>query len=114
LEITSYGFGKIRIDGKTYSSDVIVTADKVYDSWWRKTGHRLQIPDLDKVLEAEPEHLVVGTGYFGRMRVPEETKSFLQSKGIQLYMASTGKAVKELNKRLREGADVVGAFHLTC
>jgi hypothetical protein len=114
MEITSYGFGKIKIDGQTYSSDVIVTVDKVYDSWLRKEGHRLEIPDLETILEAQPDRLVVGTGYFGRMKVPEETKNFLQSKGIKVFVAPSGKAVKELNKLLQEGVNVAGAFHLTC
>jgi hypothetical protein len=114
LEITSYGFGKIEIDGQTYSTDVIVTVGKVYDSWRRKDGHRLQIPDLETILEARPDLLVVGTGYFGRMKVPDETKSFLQSKGIEVFMAPSSRAVKELTKLLQEGVNVVGAFHLTC
>jgi hypothetical protein len=114
MKVTGYSFGTIRIDDKVYTSDVIITPEKVDDSWWRKEGHRLQIPDLDAVFDAQPDVLVVGTGYFGRMAVPEETRRFLQSKGIQLLDAPTGEAVKELNKLLEDNANAVAALHLTC
>jgi hypothetical protein len=114
MKVTSYGFGKIGIGEKVYTSDVIITRENVDDSWWRKEGHRLQIADLDKVVDARPDVLVVGTGYFGRMVVPDETRRFLQSKGIELLDAPTGEAVKELNKILEENANVVAALHLTC
>lgn len=62
--IDSYEFGRIAVDGKNYTSDVIIFPDKVLDGWWRKNGHSLHLQDLKKVLEAEPkpEVLVVGTG----------------------------------------------------
>ena len=71
MKIDSYEFGKICIDGRAYSSDLIVTTDKIEDSWWRKEGHRLQIPDLDSIIDAQPDFLVVGTGYYGRMVVSD-------------------------------------------
>jgi hypothetical protein len=114
MKVTGYSFGKIDIDGTVYTSDVIITPEKVDDSWWRKEGHRLQIPDLDAVVDAKPDVLVVGTGYFGRMLVPEETRRFLRSKGIELLDAPTGEAVKELNKLLAEKTRAVAALHLTC
>jgi hypothetical protein len=114
MKVTSYSFGKIGIDDKVYTSDVIITREKVDDSWWRKEGHRLQITDLDSVVDAQPDVLVVGTGYFGRMVVPDETRRFLQSKGVQLLNAPTGEAVKKLNKLLEENANAVAALHLTC
>jgi hypothetical protein len=114
MEITNYEFGRIYVDGKAYTSDLLLMGEKVQDSWWRKEGHRLQVEDLDSVVDAQPDFLVVGTGYYGRMVVPEETKTFLQSKEIRLFAAPTGEAVQELNKRLEEGSKVAGALHLTC
>ena len=114
MKITGYSFGKIDIDGKVYTSDVIIARDRVDDSWWRKEGPRLQVPDLDDVVDAQPEVLVVGTGYYGRMVIPEETKQFLRSKGIRLLDAPTGEAVRELNKLLEENTNAVAALHLTC
>jgi len=32
--IESYKFGEIIINGKKYSSDLIIFEDYIYDSWW--------------------------------------------------------------------------------
>jgi hypothetical protein len=48
------------------------------------------------------------------MLVPEETRRFLRSKGIELLDAPTREAVKELNKLLAEKTRAVAALHLTC
>jgi hypothetical protein len=113
MKITGYDFGKITIEGKAYTSDVIVTPEEVRASWWRKEGHRLHREDLDEVVRAKPEVLVVGTGYYGRMSIPSETEAFLKSKGIRLLGAPTGEAVREFN-RLQETTRAVAALHLTC
>jgi hypothetical protein len=112
LRIQKYEFGSIVIDGKTYTSDVIVFPDRVRDRWWRKEGHRLDVDDLEEVLEFRPEVLVVGTGYSGLMEVPEETLRYLEMKNIEVHVAPTREAVRIFNGL--EGRRVVGAFHLTC
>lgn len=114
MKVTAYDFGKIQIDGTAYTSDVLIAGENVNDSWWRKEGHRLQITDLDEILQAKPEILVVGTGYYGRMSIPEETRAFLSSKGIRLLESPTGVAVKEFNKLQQQQARAAAAFHLTC
>ena len=75
--ITSYDFGHISIDGKLYISDLIVFPELVKVGWWRNEGHRLQLEDLKEVLEAKPKVLVVGTGYYGELTVPVETRKKL-------------------------------------
>ena len=46
MQIDSFTFGKITIDGVAYTSDVIVYPDRVDPSWWREKGHGLNIMDL--------------------------------------------------------------------
>jgi len=111
--IDSYDFGRIVINGKRYNSDLIVFPDKVRDGWWRKEGHRLHVEDLKDVLEAKPEVLVVGTGYSGLMRVPHETRKYVESEGIELIAQNTAEACETLN-RLVKSRKVVAALHLTC
>lgn len=114
MTIDAYSFGRIRIDGKDYASDVLVFAGRVRDHWWRREGHSLCMEDLAEVLADPPALLVVGTGYYGRMRVPEETLAALRGLGVEVKACSTGDAVAELNRLQREAARVVGALHLTC
>jgi hypothetical protein len=113
MKIEYYSFGKITIEGKTYTSDVIIYPEKVNASWWRKEGHNLQVVDLTDVINANPQILVIGTGATGLMRVPKETISHLQSKGIEVHVARTGEAVEIFNK-LQKDKIVIAAFHLTC
>jgi hypothetical protein len=111
--IDSYDFGRIVINGKRYSSDLIVFSDKVRDGWWRKEGHRLHVEDLKDVLEVKPEVLVVGTGYSGLMRVPPETRRYVESEGIEFVAQKTAEACETFN-RLVKSRKVVAALHLTC
>ena len=113
LKIEHYSFGKIIIDGKSYTSDVIIYPDRVSASWWRKEGHNLDIADLTDVIKAKPDVLVVGTGYSGAMRVPQETLTHLESKGITVKVSRSSEAV-ELFNTLQTGKNVVAALHLTC
>ena len=111
--IDSYTFGRIVIDGKQYGNDLIVSLDKVVDNWWRKEGHRLCVEDLESVLKAKPEVLVVGTGYSGLMKVPPETRKHIESKGIKLIIQKTTEACKTFN-RLIKSRKAVATLHLTC
>jgi hypothetical protein len=114
MNITHYAFGRITIDGREYTSDVIVFADRVYSPWWRKEGHKLYLEDLPEVLTEAPIVLVIGTGYFGRMAVPQETLDALHARGIQTRIASTRDAIDEFQRLQQEAAHVVAALHLTC
>ncbi len=114
MTIDAYAFGEIRIDGKPYSSDVIIWPDHVQCPWWRGQGHVLAPHDLEQLLAAPPRVLVIGTGYYGRMAVPPETLAALQAQGIELHVSRTPEAVAEFNRLARDCADVVAAFHLTC
>ena len=114
MKITDYRFGHIEVDGLAYSSDVIITPEGVEDSWWRKEGHKLAVEDLHAVIAAKPDALIIGSGYYGRMRVPAATKSFLTGKGIRVEVVETSEAVEVFNKLQQEYAPVVAALHLTC
>ncbi len=114
--IDSYEFGRIVIDGRRYTSDVIVFLDRVLDGWWRKEGHHLNVEDLKEILDAEPkpEVLVVGTGYSGLMKVSNEVKETLSSRRVELIFEPTEQACKTFNELLESGRRVIAAFHLTC
>ena len=111
--IESYDFGRIVVDGKTYTADVIIYPDRVDGSWWRKEGHGLDPADLTEVVREKPEVLVVGTGYYGAMRVPPETREHLESQGIQVIVVRTTEAWQTYN-RLGRDQKTVAALHLTC
>lgn len=112
--IESYDFGRIVVDGKEYTADLIIFPDHVKDGWWRRQGHRLDIKDIVEVVKVRPEILVIGTGYLGLMKVPAETKRRAEEKGIELIIQPTKQASETYNKLIQSGRRAVAAFHLTC
>ena len=114
MHIDSHQFGKIVIDGTSYSSDVIILGDWVQSNWWRKQGHLLSSEDVQPVIEAKPSILVVGCGASGLMKVAEQTQQVLEEHGIQLEAIDTHKAVERFNELSQTGASVAAALHLTC
>ena len=111
--IDSYRFGLIVVNGKHYTSDLIVFPDRVKDNWWRKTGHELCLDDLSEVVAEKPEVLVVGTGASGLMKVLSEVKQSLEAGGIKLIAKPTNEACTLYNQ-LCQSQRVVAALHLTC
>jgi hypothetical protein len=111
--IDSYSFGRITVNGTSYSSDLIIYPDHVDSSWWRKEGHRLCQEDLEEVLRYKPEVLVVGQGKPGLMKVGRELIERLSRLGIEVRSAPTAQAVRIYNELCSKG-HVVAALHLTC
>jgi hypothetical protein len=112
-KIESYEFGRIVIDGQTYTADLILLPDRILTGWWRQEGHVLHPGDLDDVLEAALDVLVVGQGAYGRMRVTDETANAVCSAGIELVALPTREAVERYNA-LVAGQRAAAALHLTC
>jgi hypothetical protein len=113
MRITHYSFGKIEIDGKTYTSDVIIYPEHVDSSWWRQEGHLLQITDLKNIIVAKIPVLVIGTGFYGAMRVPKETLDYFKSNRIEVHVENTQMAVKLYNE-ISSKKPAIAALHLTC
>jgi len=112
-EIEGYQFGQMVVGGERHTRDLILLPDQVVADWWREEGHRLGVEDLQEVLDAAPKVLVVGTGAYGRMKVPEPTRRALEAAGIELRAARTEEAWRLYND-LRGQQRTAGAFHLTC
>ena len=112
--IESYSFGEIKIDDKKYTNDVILFPNRISDNWWREEGHSLSKKDIGSIIEKNPDTLVIGTGAYGRLEVPSETKEYIESKDIELIEEKTKKACETYNKLEEKNKKVIGAFHLTC
>ena len=111
--IDSYSFRKINIDGEKFTSDVIIFPNRVKSNWYRKEGHTLHLEDIRDILKEKLDVLIVGTGRYGLLSIPRDTRRELEAKGIELMAQRTGKATKTFNKLCKE-KKVVAALHLTC
>ncbi|MFP4588583.1 MAG: Mth938-like domain-containing protein [Candidatus Bipolaricaulota bacterium] len=117
MKIESYSFGNMKIDGKTYSNDLMIVDNEIRPDWYRDKGHSLASDDLKWIIEKAPEVLIVGSGKSGLMKVPQRTRDYLEQKGINYTIERTDQAVEVYNERLDSESrkeKVAGAFHLTC
>ena len=115
MRIEHYQFGTITVDGKSYTSDLIISPGKVDASWWREQGHSVSRKDLEPVLAAEPQVVVIGTGAYGLMKVSPQASELLRERGVEAHVLPTDQAVGRYNELTEAGRQrVVAALHLTC
>lgn len=114
--INEYKFGHIIIDSKKYSSDLKIFPDKIEAKWMRAKGHSLSISDIDDLLSFSPNILIIGTGSYGMMQVPESIKIKIQGFVKELIIEKTGDACMIYNKLMKSQNtnDIFAALHLTC
>jgi hypothetical protein len=113
MKIESFKFGSITIEGKTYTNDVIVYPDRVDESWSREEEHRPQIREFADIVNAEPDILIIGTGYAGVLSIPDQIRNYLTSKGIEVRVDKTKQAIALFNA-LQSTEKVIAALHITC
>jgi len=112
--IEACSFGSMVIDGKRYSSDLIIYPDgRVADSWRRKEGHRLYLQDITSLITTKPEIIVAGTGVSGRMRPDRQLAKLLAAREISFVAEANQTAVQRYNA-MATTKKVGACFHLTC
>ncbi|MFQ5581998.1 MAG: Mth938-like domain-containing protein [Mariprofundaceae bacterium] len=114
MHIDEYEFGRIVIDGKEYIQDIIIFPDSIQASWWRREGHYLHTEDLAMIIDRPPNVLIIGQGFSGCMRVPDELIETLKAKGMQVHVAHTRDAVALYNRLSGGDQSIAAALHLTC
>jgi hypothetical protein len=110
--IDNYRFGAITINGKEYTSDLIITPDKIIPDWWRKESHYLSMEDLSDIDWTNLNSVIIGTGEPGKMRVAPSLVEHLEQNNIPFLIKRTSIAVKEFNRSIHNKK--LGIFHLTC
>lgn len=113
--ISHYDFGRITVNGTEYKNDIRITpSGEVLPEWWRKSGHTVDVDDIQSIMTAEIDVLVLGKGKPGMMKASSALKKHLDQKGVELIEQDTEKAVHTVNRLLREKRKFAAGFHLTC
>jgi hypothetical protein len=112
-QIDSYHFGRIVIDGRAYTADVIITPDGVKADWWRREGHSLCPQDLEGALNPDIDVVIIGCGANGALKVPESMRRWLSEIGRELVALPTQAACDRYNELAGSGR-VIAGLHLTC
>ena len=110
--INGYRFGRLTVDGREVTRDVIVLPGRVIENWLRHEGHELAWVDLEDVADELPERLVVGTGAEQRMRPDPEVLDLLKERGVEVECLPTDRAVARFAEL--DPATTAAALHLTC
>lgn len=111
--IEKFRFGKITIDGKSYTRDVIILPDRVIPDWWREQGHQLIYEDLASIPLNKIDTLIIGCGTLNRMKVTDKLIQELKNKNLNVICLPTQQAVEQYQHR-KDKESVCAALHLTC
>ncbi len=112
--IEDYQFGKITVNGETYTKgDLIVSPEKTR-VWYCTDHHRPVLENFAEILEIKPEILIIGTGYYNVMQLDPILTDKLEQKIDKVIISNTKKAVKIYNKLSSQNKNIVACLHLTC
>ena len=115
--IDSTEFGKITVDGKIYSQDIIITGNgkviaRPSDAEAKYgTHHIIVLGEIKLMLMDNPRVIVIGTGQYGACRFEKGVEDVIKEANIKLLIERTPKAVHLFNNVNDRKA---GLFHLTC
>ncbi len=118
--IEKFDFGRIKIGDTFYEFDVEVRSDGKVLNWVREKGHVFLPEDIKRALSEKPEIIILGTGVYGKARVPQKTRKKIQEHGARLVIDKTKEAVRSFNMILKKNKEagleekLIGLFHLTC
>jgi len=114
MTVNNYSFGKININGKVYTHDVIIMPDSIKSNWWRSQSHLLTLRDIQEIIDNKPDILIIGTGKLGLMKVKKEVIDYCKNHKIKLIIENTSEATKEFNSLSQSNNKIIAALHLTC
>lgn len=111
-----FSFGVIRIDGRTYESDLVIDGGRIRK---RKKGPSKPYRgdfghtplSAAEAIPWECRRLVVGTGAYGSLPIMDDVLAEARRRGVELVAVPTTDAIA----KLREGAgDTNAILHVTC
>lgn len=116
--IDTVRFGAIVIAGERFDHDVVIgPAGRIrprpaHLSKQRfGTSHLLSLAEIQAIWEEHVETLIVGAGWFNRVRLSPEAQAYLQEQQCTPELYPLHQAVRRWNRG--EGR-IMGLFHLTC
>ena len=117
--IESTKFGEVIIDGRRYCQ-VLIIGDDVIERNEKKlerlfgTTHRIGDWEIEKLLETEPEIVIVGTGQNGVLKVSAEFMEKMQEANVKVIADISPEAIKKYNENRAKGKKINALIHTTC
>ena len=116
MQIESFSFGSIRIDGTTHDHDVVIEHGEIRKRE-KKPSKKFRDDFGHTPLSVEEDipwkcrRLVIGTGAYGRLPVMKEVKREAEHRKVELLILPTPRAIEEL-RRDTKGTNAI--LHVTC
>jgi hypothetical protein len=116
MHFEKFSFGSIRIDGIVYEHDVLIDRGEISK---RKKKPSKKFRDdfghtplsLEEQIPWKCNHLIIGTGAYGRLPVMKEVKHEAKRRKIELVILSTIEAIDLLKQ---QPDDTNAILHVTC
>ena len=110
ISVRGVGADGIRINDQLYRQSVALTTDTIIDDWQGKPVRELSVNDLDELLQAEPELILIGSGQRQRFASRDLTFAFAR-RGIGLEVMDTAAAARTFNVLAGEGRRVAAVLY---
>ncbi len=112
--ISGFSFGRIVVNDKIYSNDIKIVSGNLVPDWWRRSGHSVEIEDIQDILDSSTDIIVIGKGQPGYMNTSDTLRQYLQQNHFRLIEEPTSDAIQTFNLLTSEGKRVSGGFHVGC
>ena len=116
--VNDFRFGSIVIDNKKYSRDVLIFPDGRVEprqgGLWMFGSHAIRRKELERLLEGEPEIVIVGTGTSNKARLSAEAENWAEERKLKLTVLPSYEAIARLNELADQGRKVAAMIHITC
>lgn len=109
--IKRYTPGSMIIGATEYDSSLILTPSRLITDWAPENFQALQAGHFTRLLELEPEVVILGTGAHLQFPHPAITSPLL-TQGVGVEVMDTAAACRTYNVLLSEGRQVVAALLL--
>ena len=111
-------FGSITVGGEEYEHDIVIRLSGKVKKRKKKlskqkygTSHTVSLDEAKHILDEGTEHLIIGTGQYGALKLSDKAEEYFGKKGCFVELLSTPQAVKLWNEAKGK---IIGMFHVTC
>jgi len=109
--IRAFEPGRVRVGERWFTSNIIVTADRILGDWTLESPGKVTVADLAPALAFNPELIVLGTG--ASASSPDiDLMEALAAQSVGLEIMQTASACRTYNVLVHEGRRVAAALIL--
>ncbi|GMR05973.1 MAG: Mth938-like domain-containing protein [Gammaproteobacteria bacterium] len=101
--------GRIKINDQFYNNSLLVTSEKIDNTWIVKKPEELTVEILEELLKHKPEIIIIGSGLQHHFLDPMLTLTATQQ-GIGIEIMTTEAACHTYNILIGEDRDVLAAL----